>query len=251
MNTLGIIGGMGPRATAELYMAVVSIFQRRFGARYDADFPPILIHSVPAPEVVERLEDERALGVMLAAAARGLEAAGARYLAIACNTAHIVYPQVVSAVGVPVLDLPGEVARALGRRGLSRVGLLATGLTLDRGLYRNPCARLGIDLVEPDAAQRERLTEIIMAVLAGGPLSAPRGALSELLEALAGAGAEAAVLGCTDLAPLIRGVQPPIPVFDSTEVLAEALVRVARGGGSGGVGPGVGQGAVRSGPLDP
>ncbi len=226
MKTLGIIGGMGPQATAELYMAVVGIFQRRFGARYDADFPPMLIHSVPAPEVVERLEDETALAAMLCGSARTLEAGGAEVLAIACNTAHVVYPQVAGAVGVPVLDLPGLAARAVVEAGGRRVGLLATGLTLDRGLYRAPCQRLGLDLIEPSRPQLERLTAIIMAVLGGDDLASARADMARLLAELQAQGAEAVLLGCTDLGPV---VQSRLPCFDSTAILAEALVAAARG----------------------
>jgi aspartate racemase len=230
VKTIGIIGGMGPRATADLYMGIVGIMQRRYGARYDADFPPMLIHSVPAPEVVERLEDEAALGALLVDAARGLVAAGADLLAIACNTAHIVYPRVAAAVSVPVLDLPGEAAAAVARVGHGRVGLLATGLTLERGLYRTPCARLGLTLLEPSEAQLEALTGVIMAALAGGDLSAARGVMLGLLGELAAAGADSVLLGCTDLGPVVDGLQQPLPIFDSTPILAEALVREARRG---------------------
>ena len=229
MKTLGIIGGMGPQATAELYMAVVGLFQRRFGARYDADFPPMLIHSVPAPEVVERLEDERALAAMLAGSARTLEAGGAELIAIACNTAHVVFPDVEAAVSIPVLHLPTLAARACAAAGHRRVGLLATGLTIDRGLYRAPCEAEGITLLELDPGQRARVTEIIMAVLAGGDLSAARAGLEALLMELRAAGADAALLGCTDLGPVLRGLDTPLPVLDTTDILAEALVAAARG----------------------
>ena len=226
MKTLGIIGGMGPQATADLYMAVVGVFQRRYGARYDADFPPMLIQSVPAPEVVERLEDERALAAMLCASARTLEAGGAEIIAIACNTAHVVYPQVAAAVGVPVLELPHLAARAVADAGFRRVGLLATGLTLARGLYRAPCQRLGVELIEPSPAQIERLTEIILAVLGGEDLVPARADMARLLDELRAHGAEAVLLGCTDLGPV---VQTSLPCFDSTVILAEALVAAARG----------------------
>ena len=228
MKTIGIIGGMGPQATAELYMAVVGIFQRRFGARYDADFPPMLIHSVPAPEVVERLEDERALAAMLAGSARTLEASGAELIAIACNTAHVVHPAVAAAVAVPVLDLPELAAEAVAAAGHRHMGLLATGLTIDRGLYVGPCQRRGLELMVPDAPQRQRLTRIIMAVLGGEDPEPARADMAGLLAELAARGADSALLGCTDLGPVARGVLEPLPVYDSTAILAEALVRGCR-----------------------
>jgi len=228
VKTIGIIGGMGPQATAELYMAIVGIFQRRYGARYDADFPPMLIHSVPAPEVVERLEDERALAAMLCASARTLEAGGAEIIAIACNTAHVVHPEVAAAVGVPVLDLPSLAAKAVAGAGYRRVGLLATGLTLARGLYRAPCQRLGVELIEPSPAQLERLTGIIMAVLGGDDLAPARADMVRLVEELRAQGAEAVLLGCTDLGPIVAEQDLPLLVLNTTVLLAEALVRAAR-----------------------
>jgi aspartate racemase len=228
VKTIGIIGGMGPQATAELYMAVVGIFQQRYGARYDADFPRMLIHSVPAPEVVERLEDERALAAMLGDSARTLEASGAELIAIACNTAHVVHPAVAAAVAVPVLDLPDLSACAVARAGHRRVGLLATGLTIDRGLYSEPCQRQGLELLVPDAEQRERLTSVIMAVLGGDELGPAREHMAQLLGEFAARGADSALLGCTDLGPVARGVLEPLPVLDTTDVLAEALVRGCR-----------------------
>lgn len=228
MKTLGILGGMGPQGTADLYMGIIRIFQRRHGARYDADFPPMLLHSVPAPELVERNEDEAALAAMLVDSARTLEAAGAEVLAIACNTAHVVHPQVAAAVGIDTLHLPTEVARAVARDGHRRIGLLATGLTVGRGLYREPCLEQGIAIVEPGPVQQDYVTRIIMAVLAGGELGEARRSMVELVERLAAAGAQAVVLGCTDLGPVAEGLALPLPVYDSTWILAEACVREAR-----------------------
>jgi aspartate racemase len=227
MKTIGIIGGMGPQGTGDLYMGIVGLFQRQHGARYDADFPPILLHSVPAPEVVERLEDEVALSRMLVGSARTLESAGADFIAIACNTAHIVQPDVAAAVTVPVLHLPTEVAMAVAADGHTRVSVLATGLTMDRGLYLAPCRQRGIAIVEPDVEQQRAVTRIIMAVLAGGDLSDARRSMAALLDELARAGAEAVILGCTDLGPAVEGLHPPLPVYDSTMILAQACVRGA------------------------
>ncbi len=231
MKTVGIIGGMVPQGTGDLYMGIVRTFQHRFGARYDADFPPMLLHSVPAPELVERLEDEQALAEMLVSSARTLEAAGADFLAIACNTAHVVHRRVAEAVAIPVLHLPSEVAKAVARNGHDRVGLLATGLTLERGLYRGPCEQHGIAILEPSHAWRSAVTGVIMAVLAGEDLTAAKQTAASLIDDLTGAGAQAVILGCTDLGPVVRGLSLDVPAYDSTIVLAEACVREALAGG--------------------
>ncbi|MFH2007419.1 MAG: amino acid racemase [bacterium] len=226
MKRIGILGGMGPAATAELYLAIVGQFQRRFGARYDADFPQMIINSVPAPDVVEKLEDEAELVEVLQQGVRTLEVAGADFVAVACNTVHAFHGAIAAAVSIPVLNLLEETAAAVEHAGHRRVGVLGTGLTIRRGLYREACRHRGIAVVEPNALQQEALTQLILDVLAGGDPERCRGRLAGLIDALRAAGSEAVILGCTDLS----GIVPPAPavvLFDTTRILAEAAVNEA------------------------
>lgn len=226
-KTIGILGGMGPRATADLYLAIVALFQQRYGARYDADFPQMLINSIPAPDVVEQFEDEARLVSLLSEGAQTLEQAGADFVAIACNTVHAFHTAIASSVSIPVLDLVAETVAEVHQTGYTTVGLLSTGLTLERGLYRAPCTARGLTLLEPDEPQRQLLTALIMDLLAGRPPETCGDRLMALVEALAARGAEAVILGCTDLTPVIPAAAPPLPLFDTTGVLAQAAVREA------------------------
>jgi len=223
MKRIGILGGMGPAATAELYLEIVGLFQKRYGARYDADFPQMIINSVPAPDVVEKLEDEAKLVAVLQQGVQTLETAGADFIAIACNTVHAFHSAIASAVSVPVLDLLEETASAVQRAGHERVGVLATGLTIRRGLFRDACRHRGVAVVEPDEPQQEALTQLILDVLGGGNPDHYRRRLDGMIDELLAAGAEAIILGCTDLSGIVPPA-PPVPVFDTTRILADAAV---------------------------
>ncbi len=229
---IGILGGMGPAATADLYLAIVALCQQRYGARYDSDYPQMIINSIPAPDVVERLvverlPDEARLVAMLEQGVQTLESAGADFVVIACNTVHAFHAELASAVSIPVLDLVEETVAAVHRAGHRRVGLLGTGMTLDRGIYRRPCQRRGVDLLEPDERQQRRLTELIMDILAGRYTQQRCTArLSELMTELQNQGSEAVILGCTDLSSVAPD-QSPIPLYDTTQILARAALREA------------------------
>lgn len=225
---IGILGGMGPKATADLYMAIVEQFQQRFGARYDADFPQMIINSVPAPDVVERLEDEARLVAVLQQGVRTLEAAGADFVVIACNTVHAFHAAVASAVSIPVLDLVEETVAEVHAAGHQCVGVLGTGLTVARGIYRRPCERRGVALLEPGELQQETLTALIMDILAGRHAQRCAERLGAIIGEFRDQGAEAVILGCTDLSGVTPD-PPPVAIFDTTLILARAAVREALG----------------------
>jgi len=233
---IGILGGMGPKATADLYMAIVRLFQERFGARYDADFPQMLINSVPAPDVVERLEDEARLVAVLQQGVRTLEVAGADFVVMACNTVHAFHAAIASVVSIPVVDLVEETVAGVHAAGHRRVGVLGTGQTIGRGIYRGPCERRGVELLEPGEVQQEALTELIMDVLAGRYAPGCAARLGTLIGDLADQGAEAVILGCTELSGVTPDLDPAssaalVPLFDTTQILARAAVREAVGDG--------------------
>jgi aspartate racemase len=228
---IGILGGMGPAATADLYLAIVALCQQRYGARYDSDYPQMIINSIPAPDVVERLvvdrlPDEARLVAMLEQGVQTLESAGADFVVVACNTVHVFHAAMASAVSIPVVDLVEETVAEVHRAGHGSVGLLATGMTMDSGIYRRSCQRRGVDLLEPDEHQQQRLTELIMDILAGRHTQQCTARLTDLMAELQNQGSEAVILGCTDLS----AVAPdpfPIPLYDTTQILARAALREA------------------------
>ncbi len=224
--TIGILGGMGPEATADLYMRIVRIFQKEFHARYDKDYPPILVFSVPIPDLVEKVENEMLISSFLKDAAQTLELSGADFISIPCNTAHYFLGAIRSSVKIPVLSMIETTATELSGKQ-RKVGLLATETTIRMRIYQNEFERVGIELILPNKSHGKNLTQIILNTMAGSREKTDKVKLREIIENLKSRGAEAVILACTEL-PLIAEFDYGIQVIDPTEILARSCVRLAR-----------------------
>jgi len=226
MKTLGILGGMSWESTQHLYALVNRGVAERLGGLHSAK---LLLHSVDfAPIAAMQAAGEwaEAAGV-LGDAAAGLARAGAEALLIATNTMHLVAAEVERAAGLPVLHIVDATAEALRAAGVKRAGLLATRFTMEQGFYRERMkARHGIDLIVPDEAGRAEVHRLIYEELCRDRFEpASREALRAQVAALADRGAQAAILGCTELGLLLPAGSPAaLPLFDSTDLQARAAV---------------------------
>ncbi|MEG1849450.1 MAG: amino acid racemase [Oscillospiraceae bacterium] len=152
-------------------------------------------------------------------------------LVMSCNTAHFFYPAICRFVHVPFLNMLDETAKQAVARGFGTVGLLATDGTIQTGVYADAFARQGVRAVAPDAAQQQEVMHLIYDGIKAGKPVFDIGPLTEILAALAAAGAEAVILGCTEL-PLAfaqYGVQSPLPLLDPTAVVAASAIRFVGG----------------------
>lgn len=226
---VGVLGGMGPAATADFHRKLVAATP----ARRDQDHVPLLIHSIP--QIPDRaasiLDGADSPAPALMAVARSLQAAGAELLVMPCNTAHFWYDELRQAVRVPVLHIADPVLDALTKHAsLRRVGLLGTRATMAAGLYakralQGPSRARGIHWLQPDpAVQRDAVDAGIEAVKAHQLGHAER-LLQEAARHLVGQGADAIVLACTEI-PLVLQYAA-VPVLDATHLLADATVRWA------------------------
>lgn len=226
---IGILGGMGPAATADFYAKLVSMTP----GRTDQEHLRTVIWSDPT--VPDRTEALLGNGPdptpSLLNGSRVLRAAGATVIAIPCNTAHAFVPRIADHVGLPIVHMIGEVAGHLAgvRPRIRRAGLLATTGTVRACLYQDWLARVGIDLVLPGQLTQD--TEVMAAIRAVKAKEAGDAASAQLARAaqeLTGKGAQAIIAGCTEI-PL--GLPPsavPVLFVDPAVVLARALVRRAR-----------------------
>ncbi len=224
-RTIGVIGGMGPLATAEFYLCLV----RATPAATDQEHLHVLIDS--NAEIPDRTAAIEGRGPdptpLLVETARRLVGAGADVLVMPCNSAHAFLDQIRRAVPVPVLDIMEEVASAAAALNPqpAAVGLLATAGTVRHGLYHNALSRRRIGVLAPDAAVQRVVSEAIASVKAGDTGPAVRGRIRGAADALVQAGAAAIVFGCTEL-PLILGAGDlAVPVLDGTAILARAAIR--------------------------
>ncbi len=224
---IGVLGGMGPLATADLYRKIID----ETPATRDQDHLHVIIDADPAiPDrtaaLLEGGPDPRPR--MIAAALR-LEAAGAGVLLIPCNTAHAFLPDIEAAVGIPILHMIGAAAAQVGESapGASRVGVLATAGTVKAGLYGRALAEHGLSVIYPDTAGQEQVSAGI-ADVKGGNLSAAIDKFVDIAESLAGHGADVLIAGCTEIPIVLEQSLVSRPLVDPTRVLAGAAVQWAR-----------------------
>lgn len=220
MKTIGILGGMGPEATARLYLEIIKIFQQKYGAKYDADFPEMIILNLPLPDVVEEKGSSDKIIELLQQGVKKLEQAGADFIAIPCNTAMTFLPQMQQVVSIPFVNVVEETVNFVKTKNFAEVGIVATEMTLRSGIYSR---FLGRNIIEPSLEQKNQTTRIIMNILAGEKKESDKLELKEIINALQNKGAEAVILGCTEI-PLLLTSENTI---DTIKVLAEAVVREA------------------------
>lgn len=219
---IGILGGMGPEATAQTYQEIIRIFQEEYGAKYDADFPEIIIVSKPIPDVVERVENEEQTLALLNEGIQQLATAGADFVIIACNTVQRFLPELRKNATIPILGIADEVAKQLQCK---TVGLLATDATINARIFEDALEPSGVTVIKPDKKEQSMVTNIILNIMNGKKTDADKAMLLMIVDSLKLSGAEAIILGCTDLPLLITQDDVSVPLIDTTKVNAEAAVK--------------------------
>jgi aspartate racemase len=228
MKTIGLIGGMSWESTVPYYTHINEAVKERLGGLHSAR---LVLYSVDFHDI-ERLQhagDWEAAGSMLANAARSLEAAGADFLVLCTNTMHKVAPAIEDAVGVPLLHIADPTGAAIQRAGHRTVGLLGTRFTMEEAFYRDRLRdRHGLRVVLPDAADREVVHRVIYEELCLGIVRGEsRSAYLAIMGKLAAQGAEAIILGCTEISLLVNQSDCDIPLFDTTALHASAAAEEA------------------------
>ena len=230
-SLVGVVGGVGPLATAYFLARVVHVTD----ARTDQEHVDLVVHqraSIPDRTAFLLGRSNADPGPVMAECARQLVGLGARSVVLPCNTAEPFLPQVEADAGVPVLGIVRATVEAAGQRvpGLRRVGVLATDGTLSARTYHDELARSGVEAVVPSVEDQAAVMAVIYEqVKAGRP--ADEHALSAVADRLVSAGAECVVLGCPELSVLhdeLLRVTPHV-VVDSVDSLARATVRRAGG----------------------
>ena len=231
VRKLGILGGMGPEATASLYVGIISRCQRELGAKYNSDFPPIIINSCPVPDGrMWRGFNKSKVEQVLRSNVKLLEKAGADFIAIPCNSVHYFLPVMRSAVKIPVLSIVEETAQEIRAKGLRKVLLLGTRFTVNRQIYDNSLTDREITLVKPNAAQKRLIERIIINVESGRRTQFDRASIISIINNVRKkAGIEGVIAGCTEIPLLVRQGDIHIPLFDTVDILATSTYELIRG----------------------
>ena len=228
MKTIGLIGGMSWESSAHYYAILNRETARRLGGLHSA---PVILHSVDfAPiEALQRAGDWDAAGETLAGIAQGLAAQGCGVLGLATNTMHICYPRITRELDVPMIHIAAPTADALLADGFARVGLLDTRFTMQERFYIDGLEQRGLDVLVPDVGITNLNGIIYEELCLGIVREESRRVYVEAIERLMTRGAEAVILGCTEISMLIDDDVSPLPTYDTTDLHAKALVDAALG----------------------
>ena len=227
MKTIGLLGGMSWESTQTYYRLLNEGVKTRLGGLHSAK---IVLYSVDFADIeaLQHKGDWGATARILSDAALSLEKAGADFLVIGTNTMHKVAPEIEQVLRIPLLHIADATAKVLARDGISRVGLLGTRFTMEQAFYRERLENAGIDVVIPDESQRHLIHRVIYEELCLGQIVADsRRAYLEVVDSLAERGAEAVILGCTEIGLLIRQDDTPVPLYDTTGIHAAQAVELA------------------------
>ncbi|MDV6318243.1 aspartate/glutamate racemase family protein [Chromohalobacter sp. HP20-39] len=231
MHTIGLLGGMSWESTESYYRALNEGVKQALGGLHSAK---VAMVSVDFAEIETWQSAGRwdEAGEALAEAARQIERAGADFLLIATNTMHKVAPQVEAAIDIPLLHIADATAERLVADGITRVGLLGTRFTMEQDFYKQRLTeRFGIEVIVPEDTQRDHIHRVIFEELCLGRIeSASREAFLDVIDSLHARGAQAVILGCTEIAMLIKATDTHVPLYDTTALHAEAAVKRALAG---------------------
>ena len=226
MRTLGVLGGMSWESTAVYYRLINQGVAQRLGGLHSA---PLLLHSVDfAPVAAQQAAGDWAgAAATLGAAAAGLKRAGAQALVLATNTMHKLAAGIEADGDLPLLHITDATGAALRAAGVQRAALLGTRFTMeDAAIVIDPLAqRHGLQVLVPGADDRVLLHRVIYDELCRGVVSdASRAAVVAVIGRQRAAGAQAVILGCTEITLLIDQGCSPLPVFDTTALHCAAAV---------------------------
>jgi aspartate racemase len=227
-KVIGLLGGMSWESSAEYYRIINQAVRDRLGGLHSArclmwsfDFA-----EVEALQHAGRWQDATALMIE---AARRLERGGADFMLICTNTMHRMAEEVQAAIAIPLLHIADPTAGRIRAAGLRRVGLLGTAFTMEQDFYKGRlAAQHGLEVLVPEEADRATVHRIIYEELVQGRVEpASRQAYREIIARLVEHGAEAIILGCTEIMLLVRPEDSPVPLYDTTAIHAEAAVERA------------------------
>lgn len=228
MKVIGMIGGMSWESTAEYYRIINQTVRARLGGQHSAKS---LLYSVDFHEVEQLQREGRwdEADALMVECARRLERGGADFLIICTNTMHRCAPAVGRAVGLPLLHIADATALRVREAGVRRLGLLATRFTMEQDFYKGRLADVhGLEVLVPEEADRRLIHAVIYDELCRGEIRAgSRREYLRVMEGLAARGAEAILLGCTEISLLVKPEDTALRLFDTTRIHAEEAVALA------------------------
>ena len=230
MKKLGLVGGLGPMSTLEYYKRIHDLYHKRVKmTSICGDNPPMVIDSLDLAVAYDMVESKnwRDLSDWLIASICRLQAAGAEFVAIAANTAHIVFDEIQAGVPIPVIGIVDETCKFAYANNLAKVIVFGTGFTMESGMYESACAKYGIRAIVPNKEDQDTIHHIIFPNLEAGIVldDQKKTILGIANNMLAEHKADALVLGCTELPLIIQKGDLDTVLIDTTQVHIDAIVQ--------------------------
>lgn len=228
MKTIGLLGGMSWESTVSYYRAINEGVKNALGGLHSAK---IVMYSVDF-EPIEKLQhagDWQGIASILSEAARKIESAGAEFLLICTNTMHKVAPEIENSIQIPLLHIADATAEILSQNDVSTVGLLGTAFTMEQEFYKSRLSRKhGLSVITPNEEDRQIVHNIIYRELCMGKvLQDSKTEYLRIIDLLAEQGADAVILGCTEIGMLINQSDTKVMLYDTTAIHAEKAVEYA------------------------
>ena len=225
---IGILGGMGPEATIDLFYKIIKFSP----AEKDQEHLRIIIDNNPkipdrTAAILGKGEDPLPA---LQETAQNLEKAGADFIIIPCNTAHYFLSQIQKSVRIPVLNMIEKTAKDIQQRipQIQKVGLLASIGTYKTEIYHQQFKKLNIEVVYPDEKDKDVVMKAIYAVKAGDLSEGVKSNILKIAQKLIDEGVKVIIAGCTEIPLILKEGDIPVPLIDPTQVLAKIAVQKAK-----------------------
>lgn len=228
MKTIGLIGGLSWESSKEYYRIINETMNERLGGLHSAK---CILYSLDFAESreIQQTKGWDELTKILIDAAKRLEAAGADIVLVCTNTMHKLVPEIQREINVPILHIADATAEKVRGKGLKKVGLLGTKMTMEEDFYKGRIReKFGIDVLVPDKDDRDFIETVIFDELCVGKMNASsKKRFKQIIGKLVENGAEGIILGCTEIPLLIKQEDGNVPIFDSAEIHAKAAVEFA------------------------
>ena len=222
---IAIIGGMGPEASAYLYTTLINNSVKHFHAVNNEDFPQIVLYSVPVPDFISTSTKEQEAVTILKQKVLDINKLNVLCGAIACNTAHKILNDLQSVSNFPFVSMVDEVVKVVKEDNIKRVGILGTPSTIRSSIYQDAFKKEGIETLVPTENNFFNIEKAIRNVISESTTKDDKQNLENIANSLKKEGADAIVLGCTEL-PLVFPLKYSLPVYNSVEILSMVLLHI-------------------------
>ena len=223
-KTIGILGGLGPQATMEVFNKITKLLLKRNSSSQDMEYPNIIVYSLATVDYLNSKKSERSKLKGMIKGLKIIEKAGADFVIIPCNTVHANIENLQKEINIPIINMIEEVVEAVLAKKSRKIAILGTNITLKQRLYQDSLEPRGVQCFVPDNEKIRKVGRIITKIVKGKDKRKDQEIIINCINELVRKGAEGVVLGCTELSLIVKQADVKVPVFDSLEILAKTTV---------------------------